>query len=438
MSTLDTIYIDLADRFLQRFPQTLVGQRTIGREAELPIIKSNGDAADVRQLWPLLLAAHERETPLRVKYDDGTPNLIVELLGDDYSYAIEVGRGTIEINTRPCVHLFEIQQILEQSIQQVVRVASHLGWLALGYGIQPKTPPSLALMTPKQRYQSLYRAMGEEWLWYTVTASDQTQLAIRRSEALALLNYGNLVAPVIIALCANSPVYGGGVSPYCSSREGRHLSIQAQEHRHGIPPRPFTDMVDYVATVSQATHLIRRQDNWVMPGSQPFTTYLNEHGADFEAFLFHEHYLWNSARIRAAYGTIEIRPACQQPWAEHGAVMALNTGLIEAAEAIDAYIRNALGAEYWQQMLDYHRRVIAHGLEAPPPTAHFLTTIVTLAEEGLTRRGFGEESLLWPIYKRLEQRQNPAQRAKRIFLSDGLRGLLSHALIRLGDVERHL
>ena len=55
-------------------------------------------------------------------------------------------------------------------------------------------------MSPKQRYQSLYRAMGEEWLWYAVTASDQVQIDIGRDELVHMLNLGNLMTPVIIAL----------------------------------------------------------------------------------------------------------------------------------------------------------------------------------------------------------------------------------------------
>ncbi|MEZ4613516.1 MAG: glutamate-cysteine ligase family protein [Caldilineaceae bacterium] len=79
---------------------------------------------------------------------------------------------------------------------------------------------------------SLYRAMGRQWLWYTVTASDQVQIDVARPEMVDLLNFGNLMTPVIIALCGNSPVFGGKPSPYCSAREGdgQHLQL-------GAPPR---------------------------------------------------------------------------------------------------------------------------------------------------------------------------------------------------------
>ena len=336
----------LAEEFTQRFPTDVTQPRVVGREAEFPVVDSQGRAADVRRMWETLLAAGD----LKAKYDGADSRLIVGLDGPEYSYALEVGVGTVEVNTRPCRDLFEIEAIMEEAVTRLVAAALDHGWQLLGYGIQPVTPASLQIMSPKQRYQSLYRAMGQEWLWYTVTASDQVQIDIGRHELVHMLNFGNLMTPVIIALCANSPVYAGTLSPYCSGREGQMAAIHANEHRHGMPVRPYTSIEDYVATVSEATYLILREDQVVVPSSQRFIDYLAEHGPNFDAFLFHEHYIWNSARLRVAYGTIEIRPACQQPWEEQMAAAALGLGLIEASMEINAFVQEALGAT----LLDNH------------------------------------------------------------------------------------
>lgn len=431
MPNLQQIYATLAEQFLDRFPEQIGALRTVGREAEHPVVQVDGNAANVRRLFPLMMQRGD----LKAKYDSAQSNLIAELSGKDYSFAIEVGLGTIELNTRPCQTILEAKTIIEEATRRVVHAASRFNWMLLGYGIQPVTPPTLALMTPKQRYQSLYQAMGAEWLWYTVTASDQTQIAIRRSEAIRMLNFGNLMTPVIIALCANSPIFDGELSPFCSGREGHHEMIRATEHRHGMPIRPFIDAYDFVERICQTTYLIHKESGLVIPSSRPFYEYLLEQyqkigRADFEAFLFHEHYMWNSARIRAAYGTIEIRPACQQPWNEHMAVMALNVGLIEAAEEIQEYIDSTLGEDYWQIMRTYQQQAIRHGLRAPQPAHNFLDQIAQFAAQGLRRRNAGEEGLLEPIFDRLYRRENPAQRARRIFRSDGMLGLLRHVAIR--------
>lgn len=424
----EATYSALADRFLADFPETVNRPRTVGRELELPLVAATGQAADVRRLWDLLLAYGD----LKARSDAGNPNLIVEAAGPDGGFAIEVGVGTMEINTRPCHSLLEVQTIAERMVARLVRVAAAYGWVALGYGVQPVTAPALSLMTPKQRYQSLYRAMGTEWLWYTVTAADQVHVAIARAEAIPILNFANLMAPVIIALCANSPVYANTLSPYCSGREAQHVLIHANEFRHGMPVRPFRDAVDFVERVAQATYLIRRDaaQGAVIPGTKPFADSLREHGPDYAAFLHHEHYVWNSARARAAYGTIEVRPACQQPWREHMAAAALSVGLIEAHAPIQAYVEDVLGDDYWAEMRTFHRQAIRSGLAAPQPAPGFLAEIVRLAEEGLRSRGQGEEILMEAIFDRLARRENPAQRLRRIYRTDGMAGLLAAAAIR--------
>ena len=428
--TVTTAIRQLATEFVARFPSVATAPRVVGREAEYPVVDGQGRAADVRRLWAALAAPGD----LKPKYDGENSNLIVGLEGPEYSYALEVGLGTVEVNTRPCTDLWEIAAIMEQAVVRLVRAARNFGWQVLGYGIQPLTPATLPLMSPKQRYQSLYRAMGAEWLWYAVTASDQVQIDISQSELTHMLNYGNLMAPVIIALCANSPVYNGELSPYCSGREGRMVGIHANEHRHGMPPRPYQSIEDYIATNVHSTFLIRRGDYAVEPSSQHFSEYLTAHGADFDAFLFHEHYIWNSARLRVAYGTVELRPACQQPWREHMVAAALGLGLVEASAAINAYVQVALGPEYWQIMRSYHQQAILRGLAAPQPASNFLNRLLDMAEDGLRSRGRGEEELLAPLQRRLDWSENPAQRNRRIFRTEGLAGLLQHTAIRPNEI----
>lgn len=433
--SLAPIFAELAERFAAGFPLEMPALRTVGREAEFPIVAADGEAVDARRLWQTLLINPQLE-PEYGASALGQRDFIVGLKGPDFSYALEVGLGTIEISTRPCNNLFEVQEIMRSAVAHLVSAAARASWRVLGYGVQPRSRPSLRIMSPKQRYLSLYRAMADPWLWYTVTAADQLHVAISRGEMVRMLNYGSLITPIIIALCANSPVYAGKESPYCSAREGVMAAIRANEHRHGMLPRPMRDLADFVETISQVTYLIVRAGGEIVPSSIPFTEYLREHGADYPAFLFHEHYIWNSARLRAAYGTIEMRPACQQPWTETMAVAALNLGLIEAEAAIHPLIIDELGEEYWGRMRTYHQQVIRFGLDAPQPAPDLLRRVLGLAETALARRGCGEERLLTPVWRRLDRRQNPAQRARIVFRHDGMAGLIDHVTIRPGEVKR--
>ena len=450
-SSLHRAYEALADRFAAHFPTQLQGPRTVGREAEFPVVDQSGRAADIDRLWPLLLAEETGEgsslSPLKVKWDAVNTDLIVGLDGAAYSYALEVGKGTIELNVGPYTTLFELESAFGTAVERLVRVAAKLGWRVLGYGVQPLSPATRDLLSPKQRYHALADIMGDDWIWYTVTASDQTHVDVSRDEAVSVLNFAILMAPVVVALCANSPVVAGALTGDCSGREGRMIGSPHGE-RHGMIARPYADLTDFVARLSRMPALLYREGERLLPDGRPFVEVLRadfgmagSEGAAlspgcFDAFLLHDHYIWHSARLRTAYGTVELRPACQQPPQELMAATALYLGLVEGREAITDYMQTALApageesvsldplAECWPRMQQYHEQVVRAGLAAPEPVPGFLADILELVSVALARRGYGEEGMLAPLWQRLERRENPAQGVRRVFAEEGLEGLI--------------
>ena len=461
--SLHRAYAALADRFAAHFPPRLQGPRTVGREAEFPVVDQTGHAADINRLWPLLLgneAAAENGkrgslSPLKVKRDAVNTDLIVGLDGAAYSYALEVGKGTIELNVGPYDTLFELDSAFSTALARLVRAAGQLGWRVLGYGVQPLSPPTRDLLSPKQRYHALADIMGADWIWYTVTASDQTHVDVSRDEAVDMLNFGNLIAPVVVALCANSPVAAGALTGDCSGREGRMINARYGE-RHGMIARPYTDLTDFVSSLSRMHSLLRRDGERLLPDGRLFSDVLRaDYGAAssewalsasaLDAFLLHDHYIWHSARLRTAYATVELRPACQQPPYELMAATALYLGLVEGREELTDYIQTALAptdgervspvplSECWPRMRQYHEQVVRAGLAAPEPAPGFLAEILGLAAAALARRGHGEEAMLAPLWQRLERRENPAQRLRRVFVEAGLEGL-----IEFSDAEIYL
>ena len=460
-SSLHRAYEALADRFAAHFPTQLQGPRTVGREAEFPVVDQSGRAADIDRLWPLLMAGETGESasfaPLKVKKDAVNTDLIVGLDGAAYSYALEVGKGTIELNVGPYTNLFELEKAFYSAVERLVRAAGQLGWRVLGYGVQPLSPPARGLLSPKQRYHALADIIGDDWLWYTVTASDQAHVDVSRDEAVGVLNFAILMAPVVVALCANSPVVAGALTGDCSGREGRMISALYGE-RHGMIARPYADLTDFVACLSRMPALLHREGERLLPDGRPFAEVLRADfgmggsgGATlspdcFDAFLLHDHYIWHSARLRTAYGTVELRPACQQPPQELMAATALYLGLVEGREQITDYLRAALAptgeeraerseervnpaplSECWPRMRQYHEQVVRAGLAAPEPASEFLAEVLGLVAAALARRGYGEERMLGPLWRRLERRENPAQRVRRVFAEEGLEGLIENS-----------
>ncbi|MBI1293894.1 hypothetical protein GC175_02900 [bacterium] len=419
--TSQSSFEELAEIFARAFPPRLASARTVGREAEFPVVDATGAALDVQSFW----AALQVLTPTLIpKYDTVDPQLIVGLEGPDFSYALEVGRGTMEINTRPCAHLLELEQVHNDAVQRLIHVAHAHGGRVLGLGMQPLTPPNRALLSPKQRYHALLDSMGDDWLWYTTTAADQLHVDVAQAEMVPMLNLALLMTPVIVALCGNSAIYRGRIGAFCAAREGIVTQRSRYADRHGMPSSPYADLPDFVERLSRLPYLLRRQDAYLLPDGRPFADVLAQEGVDFDAFLLHDHYVWHSARLRVAHATLELRPACQQPPQEQNAAAALYLGIAEAAPTIQAYIDDLFGAQAWTILRAYHAEAARHGLIAPEPAPGFLSTVVKAVENGLTSRGFGEEILVEPLWQRLDYRQNPGQETRVLYARRGLDAVL--------------
>jgi len=411
----------LAERYRRRFPPVLRGPRRIGREAEFPLVRSDGRAGDVALLWESLL----REPGARPTFDDpASRGLIVRVDLPDAAYEVEMGRATAEMVLPPARDLKELDGMSADAARRLVRVAASCGMRALGYGIQPRTPPGPRLMTPKRRYYALSRAFGRPYFYFTATASDQVQIDIARAELVDAINFMNLLSGPIIALTANSSVYAGRIGRFASGREGLMASLG--EHRHGMTPRRFVSLEDYLEFICRQTcYVLLRGDRLVRYG-RPFTSYLTAHVSDdlWKSYLWHEHYTWNSARLRVGNATIEMRPACQQPPDEPLAAAALSLGLVEALPQIAACMTDLLGPDPWPVMAAYRRAVVRQGIRAREPAPRFLAGVVDLAEQALRQRRRGEERYLQPIRRRLETRTLPADRAVKMFREDGVSALI--------------
>jgi glutamate--cysteine ligase len=392
----------LADRLASHFPEKRTGLRRIGREAEFPVVLHDGRAGEVARLWEGLIAAGKTDGgSALVKYDDPERRqTIVRVDLGDVGYEIEVGRATAEVVLPPVDDLVALEAVSGPAIARLARVTAAQGMRLLGYGIQPRTPPLPRLMTPKRRYVALHRVIGRPWLHFATTASDQVQVDISRGEILDAINLMNLLSGPIIALTANSSVYAGRAGHFLSGREG--LLETLGDTRHGMTPRRFASLEDYVGFICDRVCYVLPREGRYVRYARPFTRYLADRGPDFEAYLWHEHYTWNSARPRVQTATIEIRPACQQPPDEPLAAAALALGLVEALPDAWAFVHERLGPDPWPVMKRFRARVLREGLRAPEPAPRFLSDFVEMCARALRRRGRGEERFLAPIRRRLE------------------------------------
>src|SRR3989442_3869961 len=241
MGALQHTYAALTEQYAARFRRTLRPIRMIGREAEFPIVYPDGRAGDVSQLWKPLLA-RGGDVP---RYDDpDTHTLIVALKGPDGTVEVEVGRATVELVLGPYQDLWELSEGSSRLLLHVVEAVHQMGMRVLGFGIQPRSRASRALMTPKRRYGYFAQAVGRAWWHFTATAADQVHVDISRAELVDAVNTLNLLSAPLIALTANSSVYAGRPGRYLSCREG--LLRALGEGRAGMTPGPFLSVEEIV------------------------------------------------------------------------------------------------------------------------------------------------------------------------------------------------
>ena len=267
-------------------------------------------------------------------------------------------------------------------LDRLIEVTGALGFLVLGYGIQPLTSRGRGLLSPKRRYQVLSEVAPDLWDWFTVSASDQVHVDITREEIVEVMNLCHLVTGAVVAFCANSPIHSGRDSGFCSAREeGKRRT--AEVGRHGVPPSPDGSLEEYLQRLSRLRHLMIERGDGYLPAAGTFADRPVEPDVEWEDFLFHEHYIWNSARPRTTHSTLELRASCQQPEGSHMAATALGLGIVENWRSISDWISGILGSNAWSVLVAHHQRALKEGLAAVEPFVGYLEGVLATAREGL-------------------------------------------------------
>lgn len=416
----------LAEDFALGFRERLGPVRRVGIEAEFPVITDDGRAGDISPLWPRLL----EDSSLQPEYDDPeTGGLIIAARRPGAAFGAEVGRATLELSLGPYDDLWELKAALDAALAYTSAAARTQRLALLGFGIQPRTPPSAALMTPRRHYRALLRAAGRAWLPLTTTASSQLHVDIARSELVTAVNLMNLLSGPLVAFAAHSSVYAGRAGRFLSGREA--LLAGLGEHRYGMTPHRLGSPADLVGYLADFACYVLPRSGTFAPVGIPFRRWLAAQAAPLSRadlvrdFLWHEHYVWNSARARTQQSTIEVRPACQQPAGALLAPHALSLGWVESLSDLEQYFSDALGPDPWPAMIRFRRQAIRLGLEAEAPIPHMLPELLEIARRGLIRRDRKEEEFLDPIAARLEQGENPALQARTLFRRRGMQALIA-------------
>ena len=103
---------------------------------------------------------------------------------------------------------------------------------------------------------------------------------------------------------------------------------------------------------------------------------------------------------------------------------ALALGMVAGAAEIAAFVQSQMGPDAWEIMRRWHAQVIRMGLAAPEPVEGLIYGVLERAKGALRGRGRQEAALLNPLFRRLDRRENPAQRSQALLAAEGLPALI--------------
>ncbi len=366
-------------------------KRFVGAELEkLVVVRRTGEAAPYPLIEELL-----REIASGPGWQELRENgHLVALRGENSSITLEPG-GQLELSGALCSDIHCCHGDLMRHLNHVSARADALGLAFLGLGIQPFTPLEEIDWLPKERYKVMgpymKRVGGHGAEMMTLSAGLQVNLDFTDAgDCLSKLRHGMLLAPVLYALFANSPILHGAPTGYLSTRGA--FWADTDPDRTGLVPELFADgatletYVDYVLDVPM--YFIVRDGRYLDMTAEriSFARFWAEgfagHRATLDDWALHASTVFPEIRLRPQ---LEVRSIDSLPKEMSLAAAALLKGLFydPAAE------RDAMRLLRVRESFEAYRQAPRLGLKTPY-AGHTLREItreiLVIAREGLQRQ----------------------------------------------------
>lgn len=294
---------------------------------------------------------------------------IIALSRDKAQITLEPG-GQIELSGEPCESIHCSYAEFNQHIRELLEVTEPLGIIFLGLGMQPVSRLEEIEWVPKKRYRIMGPYMlkvgklGQRMMKQTATVQANIDYGDEK-DAMAKFRTGMGLAPVLIAMFANSPICDGQLNGYRSFRE--HIWTDTDRNRAGVlkfafaPDVSFAHYVEYALDVPM--YFIIRKKDYIDMTEVTFRQFL-QYGykgerATLEDWGDHLTTLFPETRIKRY---IEVRSVDSQPPELMPALSALIKGAFYDADCLQAswdLVKGWSWDERMQVYLDSHRDALA-------------------------------------------------------------------------------
>lgn len=319
----------------------------------------------------------------------------VALLRAGASVTLEPG-GQLELSGAPFASLHETAAEMRGHVAEVLAITEELDLACLALGMQPISRLDEIEWVPKRRYRIMgpymtkVGTLGHRMMKQTATVQVNMDYA-SESDAMAKMRTGMGLAPIVLAMFANSPLCDGDLNGYASFRG--HVWSDTDNARSGLLQwvfdrgAGFQNYVEYALDVPM--YLIIRGDEWIDMTAYTFRRFMLEgfrgERASLSDWSLHLTTLFPEVRLK---GYIELRSADSQDPELALALPALAKGVFYDDDALGAAWDLVKGFS-WEERLELQRQVPKGGLAVRVGRkiglADLAKELLRIAEYGLNR-----------------------------------------------------
>lgn len=387
----------------------------IGAEYEkLAVKKKNYKAVDYKEIKEYLQTLKEK-----INAEDIAENKhLLGLQTENEKISLEPG-AQVELSLAPYQTIHECKAKIDSYNMLTDEIADEMGFLWLGYGIQPFSTYENINLIPKMRYRlmdSYFKSIGTNAeIMMRETAGLQVNIDYSSEEdAINKLRCATFLSPIVSAMFANSPIRGGKLSNYRSCRTNAWLHVD--ENRCGlIDSRLFHRELEYsfenYCNLLLAKPVIYNQKTGKNSKST-FKELLNRGEVDMDDWFMHMSLYFPDVRLK---DVIEIRNCDCQNTDLMYSFFALWKGLMYDEETLDEAFSTV--EDFNWITINILRKSLPHiGLNVNFMGVNLFdiaNRLVELAKKSLKKQaeegGYRDESLyLIPLEKLVSHRQTQA------------------------------
>jgi glutamate--cysteine ligase len=303
--------------------------------------------------------------------------------------------GQVEWSSTPQADLGLLSEQLDGHLRALDAAADALEIRWLGEAMDPDTPLGEVPWMPKARYKILAPYLGARGRlahrMMTQTASIQCAFDFEDpADWRRKFRVAALLAPVAVALFANSSRADGGETGYLAYREA--IWRETDPDRCGLPPVVFDPGFGIEAwlewVLDTPAIFLHRVRGLVPAGGVPFRNLLKQTGCKavgMEDWELHLSAIFTEVR---SYSYIEVRSADMQPAPTIMAVPSLYTGILYDPQCLGEVLEMCAGHDRhdsWSEAMDSAARKGLDGSAGGRSIRSLAERVLALAHDGLER-----------------------------------------------------